>query len=305
MAAVRQPAGAGRRAVGVADRPALRDGDGQPARGHRPPARHLRGVRPRGLGLRQEPRALAHGPGPAPCRDDRQAGQARLDQDVHGPLDAERRAPPAVLRPRRARPMARRTRPDPVLRAAVVRRRCAGGRPRAWSRPASCPCAAATTVRGLRVERHGAPHRRHRRAQPATSVRRSAEPEKYERLAFTFCRMGTIGLIAWVVGAGGLRARRRDRRGRAVRAARSRSASGWTQVLPAPAHATSSGSGPSSPRSTRTGSSCSDSSFRPFDRSGTLGYTPPASDGIAVRGRVRAGWPRARRERHETPGLGR
>ena len=25
-------------------------------------------------------------------------------------------------------------------------------------------------------------------------------PEKYERLAFTFCRMGTIGLIAWVVG---------------------------------------------------------------------------------------------------------
>jgi hypothetical protein len=25
-------------------------------------------------------------------------------------------------------------------------------------------------------------------------------PEKYERLAFTFCRMGTIGLVAWVVG---------------------------------------------------------------------------------------------------------
>ena len=24
-------------------------------------------------------------------------------------------------------------------------------------------------------------------------------PEKYERLAFTFCRMGTIGLIAWLV----------------------------------------------------------------------------------------------------------
>jgi hypothetical protein len=24
--------------------------------------------------------------------------------------------------------------------------------------------------------------------------------EKYERLAFTFCRMGTTGLIAWVVG---------------------------------------------------------------------------------------------------------
>jgi len=25
-------------------------------------------------------------------------------------------------------------------------------------------------------------------------------PEKYERLAFTFCRMGSVGLIAWVVG---------------------------------------------------------------------------------------------------------
>jgi hypothetical protein len=27
-----------------------------------------------------------------------------------------------------------------------------------------------------------------------------SRPEKYERLAFTFCRMGTVGLIAWVVG---------------------------------------------------------------------------------------------------------
>jgi hypothetical protein len=26
-----------------------------------------------------------------------------------------------------------------------------------------------------------------------------SRPEKYERLAFTFCRMGTIGLIAWLV----------------------------------------------------------------------------------------------------------
>src|SRR3954464_14288155 len=26
-----------------------------------------------------------------------------------------------------------------------------------------------------------------------------SRPEKYERLAFTFCRMGTVGLIAWVV----------------------------------------------------------------------------------------------------------
>lgn len=24
-------------------------------------------------------------------------------------------------------------------------------------------------------------------------------PEKYERMAFTFCRMGTVGLIAWVL----------------------------------------------------------------------------------------------------------
>jgi hypothetical protein len=34
---------------------------------------------------------------------------------------------------------------------------------------------------------------------PATYVRPPlSRPEKYERLAFTFCRMGTIGLIAWV-----------------------------------------------------------------------------------------------------------
>ena len=35
---------------------------------------------------------------------------------------------------------------------------------------------------------------------PATYVRAPlSRPEKYERMAFTFCRMGTIGLIAWVV----------------------------------------------------------------------------------------------------------
>jgi hypothetical protein len=35
---------------------------------------------------------------------------------------------------------------------------------------------------------------------PATYVRAPlTRPEKYERMAFTFCRMGTIGLIAWVV----------------------------------------------------------------------------------------------------------
>lgn len=35
---------------------------------------------------------------------------------------------------------------------------------------------------------------------PASYVRPPlSPPEKYERLAFTFCRMGTVGLIAWVV----------------------------------------------------------------------------------------------------------
>ena len=35
---------------------------------------------------------------------------------------------------------------------------------------------------------------------PATYARPPlSKPEKYERLAFTFCRMGTVGLIAWLV----------------------------------------------------------------------------------------------------------
>jgi hypothetical protein len=35
---------------------------------------------------------------------------------------------------------------------------------------------------------------------PASYVRPPlSKPEKYERLAFTFCRMGTVGLIAWLV----------------------------------------------------------------------------------------------------------
>ena len=35
---------------------------------------------------------------------------------------------------------------------------------------------------------------------PATYVRQPlSRPEKYERMAFTFCRIGTVGLIAWVV----------------------------------------------------------------------------------------------------------
>ncbi len=35
---------------------------------------------------------------------------------------------------------------------------------------------------------------------PATYVRPPlSRPEKYERMAFTFCRMGTVGLLAWLV----------------------------------------------------------------------------------------------------------
>lgn len=30
--------------------------------------------------------------------------------------------------------------------------------------------------------------------------KRLSPPEKYERLAFTFCRLGTTGLIAWALG---------------------------------------------------------------------------------------------------------
>lgn len=36
---------------------------------------------------------------------------------------------------------------------------------------------------------------------PASYVRPPlSRPEKYEKLAFTFCRLGTTGLIAWAVG---------------------------------------------------------------------------------------------------------
>ena len=35
---------------------------------------------------------------------------------------------------------------------------------------------------------------------PGTYIRPPlTQPEKYEHMAFTFCRMGTVGLIAWVV----------------------------------------------------------------------------------------------------------
>jgi hypothetical protein len=36
---------------------------------------------------------------------------------------------------------------------------------------------------------------------PSAYPRRElSRPEKYERLAFTFCRLGTTGLIAWALG---------------------------------------------------------------------------------------------------------
>jgi hypothetical protein len=36
---------------------------------------------------------------------------------------------------------------------------------------------------------------------PVTSVRPTlTRPQKYEKLAFTFCRLGTTGLIAWALG---------------------------------------------------------------------------------------------------------
>jgi hypothetical protein len=36
---------------------------------------------------------------------------------------------------------------------------------------------------------------------PGSYVRPPLSPaEKYERMAFTFCRMGTVGLIAWALG---------------------------------------------------------------------------------------------------------
>ena len=47
---------------------------------------------------------------------------------------------------------------------------------------------------------HGDPLRRSV-VGPTSYVRPPlSRPEKYERLAFTFCRMGTIGLIVWAVG---------------------------------------------------------------------------------------------------------
>jgi hypothetical protein len=36
--------------------------------------------------------------------------------------------------------------------------------------------------------------------RPETFVRPPlTKPEKYERLAFTFCKMGTVGLMAWAL----------------------------------------------------------------------------------------------------------
>ena len=73
-------------------------------------------------------------------RGDRAAGQALLGQVVHGRLDAQRRAAPAMLRPRRldrrrGQPGAR-----PVLCAAALRRSRGARRRPAWSRRASSSC---------------------------------------------------------------------------------------------------------------------------------------------------------------------
>ena len=68
-------------------------------------------------------------------------------------------------------------------------------------------------------------------ARARTSARRSSRPEKYERLAFTFCRMGTVGLIAWARRAGRFRARRRDRGDRPVRQVDHAGRRRWTKCF--------------------------------------------------------------------------
>ena len=103
----------------------------------RPPPPDLRGVRPRastgfvktsGRWLFDRERRR---------RGDRAAGQALLGQDVHGRLDAERRAAAAVLRPRRLDRRRGEPRAHPVLCPAAVRRAAAAPHRRAWCRRAS------------------------------------------------------------------------------------------------------------------------------------------------------------------------
>ena len=99
-----------------------RDDDRQPAGADRLPARHLRGLRPRGDGLRQETSAAGWSNGAARRRGARLRVEALLGQDVHGRLDAEHRAAPAVLRPRRLDRRRGEPGAHPVLRAAALRR---------------------------------------------------------------------------------------------------------------------------------------------------------------------------------------
>ena len=61
-------------------------------------------------------------------------------------------------------------------------------------------------------------------------------PEKYERLAFTFCRMGTVGLIAWLVAPAVFVSSSRSPRSCST-PGRSRLGVVVDQVLPAPADA--------------------------------------------------------------------
>ena len=84
--------------------------------------------------------------GSAPIDDDRAARQAPLGQDVHGSLDAERRAAPAVLRARRLDRRRGESRADPVLRPTGLRAAApttsAGMVPAARAHPARrCPSA--------------------------------------------------------------------------------------------------------------------------------------------------------------------
>ena len=106
----------------------------------RPPPRHLRGVRPRRVGVREVARQVGDEPLRRPGGDAREAGQADQRQAVHGRVDDERGATPAMLRPRRVDGRGR-TGPDPVLRPAGVRGAPAAdvGRDGRRARPAAVP----------------------------------------------------------------------------------------------------------------------------------------------------------------------
>ena len=110
-------------------------------------------------------------------RGDRQAGQADQRQDVHGHLDDERRAAPAVLRPRRLdrRGRARSgSRSAPARRSPALRRRTSAGHGR---RRATCPVLAGGGRRRRCGHERGRrrPRRRGRR-RGRTRAARSAGP---------------------------------------------------------------------------------------------------------------------------------